>query len=71
MIDFNSTIFDWQRHETTSCVWPVGDLEQHAHHMPLRTDNIIAEHFARMLAEELDAALMLVGPLTVAQKGNE
>jgi creatinine amidohydrolase len=32
-----------------------GATEQHAHHMPLATDALIGDHFARLLADRLDA----------------
>jgi len=33
----------------------LGATEQHAHHMPLATDALIGDHFARQLADRLDA----------------
>ena len=32
-----------------------GATEQHAHHMPLATDALLGDHFARRLADRLDA----------------
>jgi creatinine amidohydrolase len=39
---------------------PVGALEQHGAHLPLSTDSIIAEYFARMVAEKIGAFVMPV-----------
>ncbi len=39
---------------------PVGSLEQHGAHLPLSTDSIIAEYFARMVAEKIGAFVMPV-----------
>jgi creatinine amidohydrolase len=57
-LDGSATSFDWQRHPTRIAVLPVGAFEQHGRHLPLATDTIQAEHFARHLAEALDAALL-------------
>lgn len=57
MVDANSTTVEWQ-HAGDLCVLPVGSFEQHSAHMPLDTDSIEAEFFARMLAEDLEAALL-------------
>jgi creatinine amidohydrolase/Fe(II)-dependent formamide hydrolase-like protein/GNAT superfamily N-acetyltransferase len=56
--DPDATTFDWQRHPTRVAVLPVGACEQHSHHLPLSTDTVQAEHFARALARALDAALL-------------
>ena len=37
---------------------PVGAFEQHSSHLPLETDNIEVEYFARFAARELNAALL-------------
>jgi creatinine amidohydrolase len=39
---------------------PVGSLEQHGAHLPLSTDSIIAEYFARTVAEKIGAFVMPV-----------
>ena len=39
---------------------PLGSLEQHGAHLPLSTDSIIAEYFARMVAEKIGAFVMPV-----------
>ena len=58
MIDDTNTSPEWQVHTGDVCVLPVGALEQHAAHLPLATDTILAEAYGRMIAEELDAALL-------------
>jgi len=58
IVDDRSTTDDWQRHTGTVCVLPVGSFEQHGSHLPLATDSLCAENFARMLAEDLHAALL-------------
>jgi len=57
-LDGNKTSFDWQRASPRVCVLPIGAFEQHSHHLPLSSDDIVAEHFARFLARELGAALL-------------
>jgi creatinine amidohydrolase len=39
----------------TTVVIAFGATEQHSHHMPLATDALLGDHFARELAERLDA----------------
>jgi creatinine amidohydrolase/Fe(II)-dependent formamide hydrolase-like protein/GNAT superfamily N-acetyltransferase len=63
MLDGDSTTMDWQRHPTRTCVLPVGSFEQHGHHLPLQTDILLADFFARMIAEDLDAALLPALPI--------
>jgi len=58
MLDGNSTTVDWQTHTGDVCVWAVGSFEQHGAHMPLDTDSIEADFFARLVAEDLDAVLL-------------
>ena len=58
MIDSRATSPDWQVHPTRVAVSGVGAHEQHGSHLPLDTDSLIADHFARALAGELDAALL-------------
>jgi creatinine amidohydrolase/Fe(II)-dependent formamide hydrolase-like protein/GNAT superfamily N-acetyltransferase len=58
MVDPHSTSPDWQKHNGSEVILPVGAFEQHGDHMPLDTDNLLAEHYCRWLAESLDAALL-------------
>src|SRR5688500_14859535 len=58
MIDSTHTTHDWQMHSGEVCVLPIGSCEQHSHHLPLDTDITGADFFARMIAEDLDAALL-------------
>lgn len=63
MIDGNSSTLDWQRHPGDILVLPVGALEQHGAHLPLKVDILNAEHAARMVAEHFDAALLPAIPI--------
>ncbi len=53
----------WQQHAGDICVLPVGAFEQHDRWLPLATDTIMAEFFARMVADDLDAALAPALPI--------
>ncbi|MCX7592048.1 MAG: GNAT family N-acetyltransferase [Kiritimatiellae bacterium] len=57
MIDGHSTTYDWQIHPGRICVWGIGAFEQHSVHLPLLTDTLSADYWARFVAEQLDAAL--------------
>lgn len=63
MIDGDNSTLDWQEHSGTVCVLPVGAFEQHSTHLPLCTDIIGAEFFARMAAKSLGAALLPTLPI--------
>lgn len=41
-------------------VWPIGSIEQHGPHLPLSVDSVLAEEFARAMAEELDGLVLPV-----------
>ena len=58
MIDGTCTTVDWQTHATDILILPVGSFEQHSVHLPLDTDGIQAEYFAKCLAEDLNAAVL-------------
>ncbi len=58
MIDSNATTVDWQRFTGDVIILPVGSIEQHSAHLPVGTDWIEADTFARPIAEALDAALL-------------
>ncbi len=58
MISGNNTSPEWQAHRTDILVLPVGAMEQHGPHLPLNTDQLIAEYSAKLVAEYLDAALL-------------
>jgi creatinine amidohydrolase len=64
--DGNATSWDWQRHPGDIAVLPIGAFEQHGRHLPLATDTIQAEFFARHLAETLGAALLPALPLSTS-----
>ena len=58
MLDAGNISPEWQAHATDIIVLPVGSMEQHAAHLPLNTDSIHAEYFARIVAERFDAAML-------------
>lgn len=62
MIDANATSVDWQHCPTDVAVLPIGSIEQHATHLPIATDVLEAGAFARIIAEDLKAALMPAQP---------
>ncbi len=52
------TSVDWQLNESGIAVWSIGAQEQHGHHLPLETDTLQAQYFARYAAETLGACLL-------------
>lgn len=46
--------------KTKRAIIPVGSLEQHGSHMPVSTDSLIAEHVARLAAEQVGAFVLPV-----------
>ncbi|MBO7152839.1 MAG: GNAT family N-acetyltransferase [Lentisphaeria bacterium] len=63
MIDYNCTAEDWGMTRSDLLFLPVGALEQHGNHLPINTDCIQAEHFARKLAEHFNGALLPCIPI--------
>ncbi|MDH4247658.1 MAG: GNAT family N-acetyltransferase [Deltaproteobacteria bacterium] len=63
VLDTSGTSPDWQRHPTRLAVLPIGACEQHARHLPLDSDTLQAEYFARHLAQDLEAALLPAIPI--------
>jgi creatinine amidohydrolase/Fe(II)-dependent formamide hydrolase-like protein/GNAT superfamily N-acetyltransferase len=62
LLDKLATSTDWQLYEGGRVIWPVGAFEQHGPHLPLGTDNLLAEYYSRRLATNLNAALLPVMP---------
>lgn len=58
MIDTHHTTVDWESHAGDILVLPVGSIEQHDAHLPLNTDCLAADYYARLLASDLNAALL-------------
>lgn len=65
-LDGDRSTVDWQRSPTRIAVLPIGAFEQHGGRLPLRTDTILAEHFAGEVAEALDAALLPALPFATS-----
>lgn len=62
MIDANATTVDWQHCASEVAILPIGSIEQHAGHMPIATDWLFAQDFAKIIAADLDAALLPAQP---------
>ncbi len=56
---------DWQRLTRPVAILPLGAFEQHGPHLPLLTDTLKVDHFARGLAQSLGAALL--PPVSISQ----
>lgn len=54
---------DWQQLARPYAVLPVGSCEQHGDFMPLATDALEVEYFARHVAREIQAALLPTLPI--------
>lgn len=53
-----------ERAAPTVALLPIGAVEQHGSHLPVGTDCLIAEHWAKRIAEQLDAYLLPVVPIS-------
>jgi creatinine amidohydrolase len=60
-------VFDMSEHDfriflrkIKRAIIPVGSLEQHGAHLPVSTDSLIAEHVARMVAQDVGAFVLPV-----------
>lgn len=57
-MDDRNTSVEWRDSNTDIIVFPVGAMEQHAGHMPLCTDSIIAEYTAKFITEHFGACML-------------
>ncbi len=57
MLTWRNTWKEIEESNIKTAVVTIGSTEQHGTHLPLNTDTLIAERFARMIAEELGAYL--------------
>jgi creatinine amidohydrolase len=60
MLDCTSTADEIIESGTDTCILPVGSVEQHGPHLPIGTDYILAEHFARAIGGELNCLVLPV-----------
>jgi len=58
LLDGTRTSPQWRKARPKMCVFAVGSFEQHSVHLPLATDVIQVDYFARFIAGELGAALL-------------
>ena len=65
IIDGTLPSLDWQRLTRPVAILPLGAFEQHGPHLPLLTDTLKVEYFARGLAHSLGAALL--PPMSIGQ----
>ena len=68
LVDGRKTSEDWQRLAAPIAVLPVGAFEQHGPHLPLLTDTLLAEYFARHVADALGAALLPALPISLSHE---
>jgi creatinine amidohydrolase len=58
MLTMYNSMRDFRLSDCTVAVLPVGALEQHGSHLPVGTDNIIAEALASRIADRLNAYML-------------
>ena len=58
MIDPSDTAKEWALARTDLLFLPIGACEQHGPHLPINTDALSADYFARILAEHFGGALL-------------
>ena len=63
MVDYKNTAKEWAMTRSDLLFLPVGALEQHGNHLPVNTDCIQAEYFARVLAEHFDGSMLPCIPI--------
>ena len=68
MFNFYSTADEINNAELDTVVIPIGSTEQHGPHLPLATDNIIAEGIAQKVAERLKAYLLPNLPISTCRE---
>lgn len=62
---------EFQSSNCTVAVLPLGAVEQHGSHLPVGTDIIISSELARRVAEEINAYLLPVIPITCSIEHRE
>jgi len=70
MIDWTATWRDLEKPPALTLL-PLGSYEQHGPSLPLGTDWYVADHLARLIAQELDAWVLPAQPFSCAQEHQE
>lgn len=64
MISYKNTTNEIKDSKIRTAIIPVGSIEQHASHLPVGTDYLIAQKMGEALAEKLDAFLLPAIPFS-------
>ena len=68
MLSYERTAEEIQDAQTDIAIVPIGSLEQHSRHLPVHTDNIIAEAYAKALGHRLPAYVLPVLPVSTCRE---
>jgi len=68
MISYENTVDQLEASGVDTAIVPIGSLEQHSHHLPLHTDNFIAEAYAKALGERLPAYVLPALPISTCRE---
>lgn len=64
MISYKNTTNEIKDSDVRCAIIPVGSVEQHASHLPVGTDYMLAEEIGKALAEKIDAFLLPTLPFS-------
>ena len=68
MLTYERTAEEIQAAEADIAIVPIGSLEQHSRHLPVNTDNIIAEAYAKALGRRLPTYVLPVLPISTCRE---